>query len=362
MVAHSKRNTSLAFFTSYERSLLKHAWGSQNSRLTRDSFLPFGSCSLCLLPAREPVACPNGDIFCRECAMNNLLSQRQEIKRLEGEMERARVEGVEKEGREDEEARERAVRDFEEVQMGLNVRKLGRSRADEEAESEVKKVGKRKFELDEGELLRIAQEERKKYKKELDDEKKAAATHLPSFWVPSQTPDSKTDKTANHEIIKVPKLHPLCPSSSETNTHNLTLKTLTTINFTLEPSPTSTEPIPSCPACKKALSNSSKAVLAIPCGHVLCKPCVAKFMTPVRTPDPHHPEVEHDVLRCYVCEADLTGEEAGITTKKGGKEKKKSKKDKEGLKPGLVELRSEGTGFAGGGGNVVKKEGVVFQC
>jgi nitric oxide synthase-interacting protein len=85
-------------------------------------------------------------------------------------------------------------------------------------------------------------------------------------------------------------------------------------------------------------------------------------MTPVMTPDPHNPGAEHSVLRCYVCEADLTGEDAK-TRKAEAKEKgKKSKKDKEGVKPGLVELRSEGTGFAGGGGNVVQRSGVAFQC
>src|SRR5579862_2189082 len=88
-----KRNTSLAFFTSHERSLLKTTWGSQATRLTRDSFLPFSSCRLCLLPSRSPVACAaNGHIFCRECAMNNLLAQRKEIKRLEKESEKQRVE------------------------------------------------------------------------------------------------------------------------------------------------------------------------------------------------------------------------------------------------------------------------------
>lgn len=87
------------------------------------------------------------------------------------------------------------------------------------------------------------------------------------------------------------------------------------------------------------------------------------------TPDPHHPEVEHSVLRCFVCEIDLTGEDQGGTTAtvEGGgekKKKKKSKKDKDngGVKPGLVELKSEGTGFASGGNNLVKKTGVVFQC
>jgi nitric oxide synthase-interacting protein len=104
--------------------------------------------------------------------------------------------------------------------------------------------------------------------------------------------------------------------------------------------------------------------MAIPCGHVLCKPCVEKFMKPVMTPDPHNPEVEHSVLRCFVCEIDLTGEEQEAKVgKEGEKKKKKSKKDKGGgVKPGLVDLKSEGTGFAGAGNNLIKKTGVAFQC
>ena len=81
-----KRNTSLAFFTAHERDELRSTWGSQSTRLTRDSFLTFGSCQLCLLPARDPVSCgSDGHLFCRECAVNNLLAQSKELKRLKKE-------------------------------------------------------------------------------------------------------------------------------------------------------------------------------------------------------------------------------------------------------------------------------------
>jgi nitric oxide synthase-interacting protein len=117
----------------------------------------------------------------------------------------------------------------------------------------------------------------------------------------------------------------------------------------------------SCPSCQKSLSNSTKAVIAVPCGHVLCKPCADRFLKPQTSPDPHNPELEHNIVRCYVCEADLTTQPED--TENGSKsKKKKSKKEKGGLKPGLVELRSDGTGFAGGGKAEVERKGVVFQC
>lgn len=143
-MAHSKRNTSLPHFTSYERSLLRNTWGTQHGAIGRDSFIPFGCCRLCLHPSRLPsVACSdNGDLFCRECAINDLLSQRKEISRLEKEREVARRRLEEEQSRENEEARGREVKEFEMVSMGFDdkgksnekKRKVGDTGKDEEEE------------------------------------------------------------------------------------------------------------------------------------------------------------------------------------------------------------------------------------
>lgn len=83
-------------------------------------------------------------------------------------------------------------------------------------------------------------------------------------------------------------------------------------------------------------------------------------MTPQDIPDPHASKEEqertaalHGRILCYVCETDITPRDPT---------KKPKKKDKDGIRPGLIEVGSDGTGFAGRGGNVAKKSGVAFQC
>lgn len=99
-------------------------------------------------------------------------------------------------------------------------------------------------------------------------------------------------------------------------------------------------------------------------------------MTPHAVPDPHASKEEqeqtavlHGRILCYVCEADVTpsgpsrDEGVDADAEHGSGKKKSKKKDKEsGIRPGLVEVCSEGTGFAGRGGNMAKKTGVAFQC
>lgn len=299
--------------------------------------------------------------------MTNLLAQRKEIKRLEKVAERRKEEEEDQKLRDDEEARQRAVEDFEAVQMGLEVKHGAQSKVvgreggkvviekEEEAKAGESRGTKRKFEIDEEELKRIAMEERSRAKLALDEEKKAAKGHLPSFWVPTETPET------NHKAAEKVKQNPTCPASDPSKPHPLSLKSLTSVKFDEEKSAETGKPVRTCPSCRKALTNATKAMLAIPCGHVLCKPCVEKFLKPEHRHhrDAHDEGPEPESIHCYVCDTDLT---AAAESKGIEKEGKKHKKDKDKApKPGLVEIRSEGTGFAGGGKNIVKREEVAFQ-
>lgn len=100
--------------------------------------------------------------------MSNLLAQRKEIKRLEKEDERRRREEEELGRERTEEEKERAVKDFEEVMMGLEKKKEGGGGDRETGE---RRGVKRKFELDEEEMLRNAKEERGRARKAIDEEK-----------------------------------------------------------------------------------------------------------------------------------------------------------------------------------------------
>lgn len=127
------------------------------------------------------MACAShGDIFCKECIVNNLLAQGKEIKRIKKEDERRQKVAQEEELERAAEEKQKAVEEFEKTMMGLeggdkrNSKAIGtRVGKDEELERAEGRGVKRKFELDEDKMLKNAKEERAKARKALDDEKVA---------------------------------------------------------------------------------------------------------------------------------------------------------------------------------------------
>ena len=275
--------------------------------------------------------------------MNNLLAQNKELKRLRKEAERRKAEDEEEREAVEAEGRVREVDEFERGLSGVAGKvggktvgsRNGKVEVQEQVESGPKGV-KRKLEGDTEELTEQANGDAHKSKRHASDQHGRADEG--SFWVPSKTPDNKKAD------IKAIKHNPTCPAGAADKPHDFSLKTLIPVNFTEDNPPgEGAAPTRTCPSCNKALSNSTKAVLSRACGHVLCKPCSDKFQTPERD----------EMVRCYICGADVSSRK---------KQKREDKKAEESAESGLVQLSSEGTGFAGGGKNMVKKEGTAFQC
>jgi nitric oxide synthase-interacting protein len=425
-MSHSKRNTSLAFFTAHERSQVRAHWGSQSTRLTRDSFLPFGHCRLCLGVARDPVTCggggsgsstdgkPTGDkdaenprpetpkvhIFCRECALNDLVSQRREIKRAERSVGEREREEAERKAEEAEEKRRRDVEGFERANLlgfgpgegidGSNGGLKKRKREAREMHSSSTPSTSSSTLASGNTAKRIERDARggdhhpahDQSPNDDDENERKKKSSEASFWIPST--NTNTAAAAISNTTKASKLHPICPASTPSTQHTYSLKTLITVNFSEEgdsPSATSSnnntsskEKTRICPSCKKALTNTSRPMLgasAEGCGHVVCGNCVDLFLrVPSSVPGTAAAATARQDIRCYVCEADLSGA-SGISeqhaegdkdSKHHHKDKPKNKSKHHGKQGRLVEISCEGTGFAGGGSNMAKREGVAFQC
>uniref|UniRef100_A0A8H7TSI2 Nitric oxide synthase-interacting protein zinc-finger domain-containing protein n=1 Tax=Bionectria ochroleuca TaxID=29856 RepID=A0A8H7TSI2_BIOOC len=265
-MSHSKRNTSRPVFTSHERQLAKASWKSSSARLNRDSYLPFGSCSLCLELARDPVTCSRGDIFCRECALANILSQKKELKRANKARRDAELEATRNDALQDEEDQAQVVKDFELVQAGLQA---GSGSAGKKKNYFIEEVPasssnggqelvvagshgtKRKLALDEEELNRAAKEDRAKARRATEQEK-ASSDSLPSFWTPSLTPDIRDSKLA--PAAKKAKDTPLCPASNDGNSHPFSMNKLITVRFHEQYDTASQQDKRSCPSCLKLLT------------------------------------------------------------------------------------------------------------
>jgi len=126
-------------------------------------------------------------------------------------------------------------------------------------------------------------------------------------------------------------------------------KHLISIKFTKEESPESKKPRRLCPSCMKLLSNASKPVLAKSCGHVFCRSCVTRLIDSSKD----DPSLEQP--HCYVCDSSLG-------SRGGDGDIPLDKKARTRLPNGLVELKTDGTGFSATGASIVERVTTNFQC
>jgi nitric oxide synthase-interacting protein len=79
MTRHSKNNCALGHFTHAEKQKLKNVYGTVSQRLGGDSMRKYDACCLCLNTAISPVICTKGHLFCKECILSNIMSQKKDL-------------------------------------------------------------------------------------------------------------------------------------------------------------------------------------------------------------------------------------------------------------------------------------------
>lgn len=293
MTRHGKNSTAGAVYTYHERQkdAEQSGFGSKNVRLGKDSVKEFDCCSLTLQPCRDPVITLDGYLYDKEAILECLLHQKKEMAR--------KMKAFEKQKRKTEQEKDELqlafekskVESFEKLEKRLTTKPHNAFTASKDKEqpsssSGWKTAGK-------------------------------SGKDLPSFWIPSLTPQAKPDEA------KKPDTKTRCPMSGKP----LRIKDLIPVKFTVvegeEKSLIARAVRYKCSVTHDALGNSVPCAVLKNTGNVVTMDCVEKL-------------IRKDML------CPFTGEK---------------------LKDGdIIPIQRGGTGFAGSGVELkAKREGPAMQ-
>uniref|UniRef100_A0A0D9VSL1 PsbP C-terminal domain-containing protein n=1 Tax=Leersia perrieri TaxID=77586 RepID=A0A0D9VSL1_9ORYZ len=194
---HSKNNNDLAFFTYEEKRKL--GYGTQRERLGKDSIKPFDACCLCLKPLIDPLCCPKGHAFCKECILECLLAQKKDIKRKLAAHE----------------AQKKLEKEEEEEKLMLQKSKE-LDAFDQQNHGAVPQYHDRNDSEDKNGFHGANSVKVTSFEEE-------ALRNMKAFWLPSATPEASAK-------VEAPSTDTICPEGQE----KLKLKSLFPISFTEE--------------------------------------------------------------------------------------------------------------------------------
>uniref|UniRef100_A0A8C2RU85 Nitric oxide synthase-interacting protein n=1 Tax=Capra hircus TaxID=9925 RepID=A0A8C2RU85_CAPHI len=229
-------------------------YGTQNIRLSRDAVKDFDCCCLSLQPCHDPVVTPDGYLYEREAILEYILHQKKEIARQMKAYEKQRGARREEQKELQRAAAQDHVRGFLEKEAAIVSRPLnpftpkaasaGNGPDDAQPGSSAGPAGK--------------------------DKDKA----LPSFWIPSLTPEAKATK------LEKPSRIVTCPMSGKP----LRMSDLTPVRFT--PLDSSVDRVGLitrseryvCAVTRDSLSNATPCAVLRPSGAVVTLECVEKLI------------------------------------------------------------------------------------
>lgn len=255
MTRHGKNCTAGAVYTYHEKKkdTAASGYGTQNIRLSRDAVKDFDCCCLSLQPCHDPVVTPDGYLYEREAILEYILHQKKEIARQMKAYEKQRGARREEQKELQRAAMKDQVRGFLEKEAAIVSRPLnpftpkttsGNGPDDTQPGPSTGATGK--------------------------DKDKA----LPSFWIPSLTPEAKATK------LEKPSRTVTCPMSGKP----LRMSDLTPVRFTLLDDSVDRVGLITrseryvCAVTRDSLSNATPCAVLRPSGSVVTLECVEKLI------------------------------------------------------------------------------------
>ncbi|EHB05657.1 Nitric oxide synthase-interacting protein [Heterocephalus glaber] len=261
MTRHGKNCTAGAVYTYHEKkkdtalSPAASGYGTQNIRLSRDAVKDFDCCCLSLQPCHDPVVTPDGYLYEREAILEYILHQKREIARQMKAYEKQRGARREEQKQLHRAAAQDQVRGFLEKEAAIVSRPLNpfEAKVAEGPGSDDAKPGPSAGAPGKA--------------KEKDKE-------LPSFWIPSLTPEAKATK------LEKPSRTVACPMSGKP----LRMADLTPVRFTLLDDSVDRVGLITrseryvCAVTRDSLSNATPCAVLRPSGAVVTLECVEKLI------------------------------------------------------------------------------------
>ncbi|XP_004597038.2 nitric oxide synthase-interacting protein [Ochotona princeps] len=259
MTRHGKNCTAGAVYTYHEKKkdTAASGYGTQNIRLSRDAVKDFDCCCLSLQPCHDPVVTPDGFLYEREAILEYILHQKREIARQLKAYEKQRGAKREEQKQLQRAAAQDQVRGFLEKEGSIVSRPLNpfTSKAATETGPEDAQAGSSAGAPG----------------KDKDKDKEKA---LPSFWIPSLTPEAKATK------LEKPSRTVTCPMSGKP----LRMSDLTPVRFTLLDDSVDRVGLITrseryvCAVTRDSLSNATPCAVLRPSGAVVTLECVEKLI------------------------------------------------------------------------------------
>uniref|UniRef100_A0A8C9SIB1 Nitric oxide synthase-interacting protein n=1 Tax=Scleropages formosus TaxID=113540 RepID=A0A8C9SIB1_SCLFO len=264
MTRHGKNCTAGAVYTYHEKRKDTSAsgYGTQRVRLGKDAIKDFDCCCLSLQPCRDPVVTPDGYLYEREAILEYILHQKTEIAKK--------------------------MKAYEKQKQALKSERLLESRSEQRDKIEKFKTKENSivskpinpFTAGDMSVDSLSPNGSATSTDGSDDgapsssSGSASSAKLPSFWIPSLTPEAKPS------VLKKPAKTVLCPMSGRP----LKLNDLVSVRFT--PLDSSLDRVALltrqdryvCAVTKDTLGNSVPCAVLRPSGAVVTMECVEKLI------------------------------------------------------------------------------------